>query len=100
MAVRVSVPTALRQFAGGNSSVSVEGGTVGDALQALTTQFPELGQQLMANGELRNFVNVYLNDDDVRYLQGMQTPIGERDEISIIPAIAGGREHTIQPEGC
>ncbi len=90
MAVRVSIPTALRQFAGGNNALTVEGGTVGDALRALTQQFPELGNQLMHNGELRNFVNVYLNDDDVRYLQGMETPIGERDELSIIPAIAGG----------
>jgi molybdopterin converting factor small subunit len=90
MAIRVSIPTALRQFAGGNGSLTVEADTVGAALKALTTQHPELGNQLMANGELRNFVNVYLNDDDVRYLQGMETPVGERDEISIIPAIAGG----------
>ena len=90
MAVRVSIPTALRQFAGNNSSLTVEAGTVGAALQALTEQHPDLGNQLMSNGELRNFVNVYLNDDDVRYLQGLDTPIGARDEISIIPAIAGG----------
>jgi len=69
----------------------VEAGTVGEALTALTAQHPDLGNQLFANGELRNFVNVYLNDDDVRYLQGMETPIAERDEISIIPAIAGGK---------
>ncbi len=91
MAVRVSIPTALRQFAGGKSVLSVEATTVGNALQALAAQHPDLGNQLLANGELRNFVNVYLNDDDVRYLKGMETPIGERDEISIIPAIAGGR---------
>ncbi len=91
MAVRVSIPTALRQFAGGKSVLSVEATTVGNALQAVAAQHPDLGNQLLANGELRNFVNVYLNDDDVRYLQGMETPIGERDEISIIPAIAGGR---------
>ncbi len=91
MAIRVSIPTALRQFADGNGSLSVEAATVGDALQALAAQHPALGKQLMLNGQLRNFVNVYLNDDDVRYLQGLETPIGERDEISIIPAIAGGR---------
>lgn len=90
MAVRVSIPTALRQFAGGNGSISVEAGSVGQALQSLARQHPELGSQLMNNGELRNFVNVYLNDDDVRYLQGMETLIGDRDELSIIPAIAGG----------
>ena len=91
MAVRVTIPTALRQFAGGKSTVAVEASTVGAALHTLTAQYPDLGNQLMVNGELRNFVNVYLNDDDVRYLQGMETPVGERDEISIIPAIAGGQ---------
>jgi len=91
MSVKVSIPTALRQFAGGNSTISVDAGTVGEALQQLTAQHPELGTQLMANGEIRNFVNVYVNDDDVRYLQGMDTELGARDEISIIPAIAGGR---------
>lgn len=90
MAVRVSIPTALRQYAGGNNALTVEAETVGTALKAVTTQYPDLGKQLMSNGELRSFVNVYLNDDDVRYLQGMETPIGARDEISIIPAIAGG----------
>ena len=90
MAVRVSIPTALRQFADGKSTLTVEASTVGAALQALAAQYPDLGNQLLANGELRNFVNVYLNDDDVRYLQGMVTTVGERDEISIIPAIAGG----------
>lgn len=90
MATRVSIPTALRQFAGGNTALSVDAGTVGEALQGLIGQYPDLGNQLMDNGELRNFVNVYVNDDDVRYLQGMETPLGERDEISIIPAIAGG----------
>lgn len=89
--IRVSIPTALRQYAGGNNALNVEGKTVGDAIQALTGEFPDLGNQLLQNGQLRNFVNVYLNDDDVRYLQGMDTPISERDEISIIPAIAGGR---------
>ena len=91
MAVRVTIPTALRQFADGKSTIAVEASTIGAALQSLTAQHPDLGNQLMVNGELRNFVNVYLNDDDVRYLQGMETPVGERDEISIIPAIAGGR---------
>lgn len=91
MAVRVSIPTALRQYAGGNNALNIDGGTVGEVLQTLMAQHPDLGKQLMLNGEVRNFVNIYLNDDDVRYLQGMATPIGVRDEISIIPAIAGGR---------
>ncbi len=91
MSVKVSIPTALRQFAGGANAITVEASTVGEAIQQLTAQHPELGNQLMANGELRNFVNVYVNDDDIRYLRGLETALGARDEISIIPAIAGGR---------
>lgn len=90
MTTRISIPTALRQYADGKPNVAVEGGTVGAALEALVTLHPDLGAQLFADGKLRTFVNVYLNDDDVRYLDGMTTPIGERDDISIIPAIAGG----------
>ena len=92
MAVKVIIPTALRQYTGGQGAVSVEGATVGAALEQLTTQHAEFGKQIFDDsGKLRSFVNIYRNDDDVRYLEGMDTPIGERDELSIIPAIAGGR---------
>jgi adenylyltransferase/sulfurtransferase len=92
MAVKVIIPTALRQYTGGQGVISLEGATVGDVLQSLTSQHSELGQQLFgSDGKLRSFVNVYRNDDDVRYLQGMETTVGERDELSIIPAIAGGQ---------
>ncbi|GAC1363277.1 MAG: MoaD/ThiS family protein [Herpetosiphon sp.] len=90
MATQISIPTALRQFADGSGSIAVDGQTVGDALNALTSKFPELGKQLFADGKLRTFVNVYVNDDDVRYLKGLETPLSERDDISIVPAIAGG----------
>ena len=90
MAVRVSIPTALRQFAGGNGAINVEAGTVGEALQSLVQQHPDLGNQLMNNGELRNFVNVYLNDEDVRVLEGLETPVGASDVLVILPAMAGG----------
>ncbi len=90
MATRISIPTALRQYAGNNSSVSVEAVTVGAALKTLTAQYPDLGKHLFADDKLRSFVNVYVNDDDIRYLDGVTTPLTERDEISIIPAIAGG----------
>lgn len=94
MAVNVIIPTALRQYAGNNSTVSIEGATVGEALQSLTSRFPDFGKQLFdAEGKLRSFVNIYRNDDDVRYLEGLDTPIGERDDLSIIPAIAGGRTY-------
>lgn len=90
MATSISIPTALRQYAGGNGTVKAEGVTVGAALDALMAAYPELGKQLFADGKLRTFVNVYVNDDDIRYLQGVETPLNERDDISIIPAIAGG----------
>ena len=93
MAVKIVIPTALRQYTDGQSTVEVEAATVGEALQQLVEQHGALGNQLFdPNGNLRSFVNVYRNDDDVRYLQGMETSIGDRDELSIIPAIAGGCE--------
>lgn len=91
MAVTVIIPTALRQYTGGQSRLTVEGATVGEALQQVVARYPDFGQQIFDGaGRLRSFVNLYRNDDDVRYLQGLETPIGERDELSIIPAIAGG----------
>lgn len=91
MAIKVIIPTALRQFTGGQGAVSVTAATVGEALTQLTTEHGEFGKQIFDDaGKLRSFVNIYRNDDDVRYLEGLDTPIGERDELSIIPAIAGG----------
>ena len=88
---KVIIPTALRQYAGGQRNVHADGATVGDVLHAVTTQYPDFGKQLFeGDGTLRSFVNVYRNDDDVRYIEGLHTPIADRDELSIIPAIAGG----------
>jgi adenylyltransferase/sulfurtransferase len=87
----ISIPTALRQYAGGQAAVTVQGEKIGDALISLTAQFPELKKHLFdAGGKLRNFVNIYVNDEDVRYQLQEETPIKETDEISIIPSIAGG----------
>ncbi|HKX27837.1 MAG TPA: molybdopterin-synthase adenylyltransferase MoeB [Blastocatellia bacterium] len=87
----ISIPTALRQYAGGEAAVSVQGTRIGEALASLTAQFPDLKKHLFdANGKLRNFVNIYVNDEDIRYQQHEDTPIKESDEISIIPSIAGG----------
>src|SRR5262249_14217424 len=87
----ISIPTALRQYAGGQASVTVEAAQIGEALANLTSQFPELRKHLYdANGKLRSFVNIYVNDEDIRYLQKEDTAIKESDEISIIPSIAGG----------
>lgn len=88
---KVFIPTALRQYAGQQNEVEVDGATVGEALGALTGSYPDLRRQLYNEaGKLRNFVNIYLNEEDVRYLQKGDTPLSESDIISIIPAIAGG----------
>ena len=91
MPVQVNLPTVLRSHAGGAKAVSVDGTTVGQVLEALATTYPGLsGQVIDADGTLHKFVNVYLNDDDVRYLASLETPVTEADEISILPAVAGG----------
>ncbi|HEX6186091.1 MAG TPA: ubiquitin-like small modifier protein 1, partial [Pyrinomonadaceae bacterium] len=91
MAVTVFIPTALRQFAGDRAEVSVEAGTVGEALEKVTGEHAELRRHLYGEqNALRNFVNVYVNDDDIRHAQRLDTPVKDGDTISIIPAIAGG----------
>ena len=86
----IRIPTPLRPYAGGNSSVPVSGETVGSALQHLTEQHPDLRQHLFEGDELRSFVNIYLNQEDVRYLEGAETAVAENDTLMIIPSIAGG----------
>jgi adenylyltransferase/sulfurtransferase len=94
---KVFIPTALRQYAGRQEEVQLAGGTVDEILSELTERYPDLKRQLYAeNGKLRNFVNIYLNDDDVRYLEKGETPVSEGDTISIVPAIAGGRYSTLE----
>ena len=92
MAVTVTIPTALRQYAGGQSSAALEAGPIGQVLAALVDQNPALGKQLYnEQGGLRSFVNVYVGDEDIRYLQGVETPVPDGETVSIIPAIAGGK---------
>ncbi|MFL5731667.1 MAG: molybdopterin-synthase adenylyltransferase MoeB [Chloroflexia bacterium] len=87
----VVIPSALRQYAGQQEEVRVSGGTVEAALEALTAEYPDLRKQIFSEGgKLRNFVNIYLNDEDIRYLGKGQTPVSSGDTISIVPAIAGG----------
>ena len=91
MAVKVNIPTALKQYAGDQTGIELEGTTVGGLLGNLTDQFPQLKKHLYNDrGELRNFVNVYLNDEDIRYLEGEETAVNEGDEVMIVPAVAGG----------
>ena len=88
---KVLIPTPLRQFADKHDSVDLPGATVGEVLSALTTQFPDLRKQIFNDeGKLRSFVNVYLNDEDIRYLKKDATPVADGDTLSIVPCIAGG----------
>lgn len=89
---KIHIPTPLRQYVGKQSTVDVKAGTIGDALSDLTSQHPDLRRHLYNDdGKLRAFVNVYLNDEDVRYLQREATPVSDGDTISIVPSIAGGK---------
>jgi MoaD family protein len=88
---KIHIPTPLRQYVGKQSTVEVKGTTVGDAMNALVEKHPDLRRHLYTeDGKLRAFVNLYLNDEDIRYLQKEATAVKEGDNISIVPSIAGG----------
>jgi len=87
----VRLPTLLREHAGGQSSVSVEGATVGEVLEEMQRAYPGMAGQLVTpEGTLHRFVNVYVNDDDVRYMDKLETKVHAGDTVSILPAVAGG----------
>jgi molybdopterin converting factor small subunit len=90
--MNIHIPTPLRAYTGGLETVSIPGANVTAVFQALTTTYPELKQHLFTTeGKLRSFVNVYLNDDDIRYLPAKEdTPVQDSDDLTIIPSIAGG----------
>jgi len=91
MAVKVIIPTPLRPYAGKQESIELQAGSVAEALVALTTRFSELKKHLYSDdGRLRSFVNIYVNDEDIRYLQKEKTSLREGDTVSIVPSIAGG----------
>jgi molybdopterin converting factor small subunit len=94
--MKIHIPTALRQYAEKMDTVDVQAGTVGDALAGLTARYPDLRRHLYTDdGRLRAFVNVYLNGEDIRYLQKESTPAKDSDTLSIVPSVAGGKELTI-----
>ena len=87
----VKIPPVLRSSTGGEKEVPAEGSSVGEVLRSLASQHPETERQLFGEGgELNRYVNVYLNDEDVRVLQGLDTPVGADDTLVILPAMAGG----------
>jgi len=91
MSVEVRLPTLLRQYTDGTASVTADGATIGEVFTAIVGQYPGLGGQLVdESGALHRFVNVYVNDEDIRYLDSLGTPVAEGDVVSILPAVAGG----------
>ncbi len=91
MAVTVRIPTQLRPLTGGAGEVSVDGSTVGEVLKALDAAHAGFGERLFGDdGQLRRFVNVFVADEDVRFLQGLETPVTDGQTVSIVPAVAGG----------
>jgi len=90
MAVRVHIPTPMREHTGKQAVVEASGPTVQAVLDDLGRQYPGVTQRLFDNGQVRRFVNVYLNDEDIRYLDNLTTAVNDGDELSIIPAVAGG----------
>ena len=93
MPVEVRIPTILRKFTDGRSAVEVEAGTLRDLIEQLETRYPGFKGQVMTNeGELRRFMNVYVNDEDVRYLDKLDTKVSEGEVVSLLPSVAGGRQ--------
>jgi len=91
MSITVRIPTPLRKLTGGADEVAIEGATVGELIDNLEAAHPGLKERLCDEaGEIRRFVNVYVNDEDVRFLDGRATSLKDGDEVSIVPAIAGG----------
>jgi sulfur-carrier protein len=90
MSIRVHIPTPMRQHTEGKATVEANGNSVQAALDDVGRQFPAILQRIFDNGQVRRFVNIYLNDEDIRYLDSLSTPVKDGDELSIIPAVAGG----------
>jgi molybdopterin synthase sulfur carrier subunit len=91
MGVMIRIPSPLRRITGGQDRVEVEGSTLSETINGLESKFPGIKARLLdESGELKHFVNVYVNGEDVQFLQGLDTPITTTDEVSIVPAVAGG----------
>jgi len=90
MPIKVHIPTPMRQHTENQAVVEAAGGSVQAVLDTLGHKYPGISGRLFDNGQLRRFVNIYLNDEDIRYLDNLQTAVKDGDEVSIIPAVAGG----------
>jgi molybdopterin synthase sulfur carrier subunit len=90
MAVTIKIPTQLRTLTENEAETEVEGSSVGEALEALYERYDGLRERITEDGELRRFVNVYVGGEDIRFGRGLDTPVGDGDEVTILPAVAGG----------
>jgi sulfur-carrier protein len=90
MSITVKIPTQLREATEGDATVEVDGETVGEVLDALYDRYGELRSRIAEDGGLRRFVNVYVGGEDIRFLDGLETGVSEGDEVTILPAVAGG----------
>ncbi|ADG87661.1 molybdopterin synthase sulfur carrier subunit [Thermobispora bispora] len=90
MAIEVRIPTILRSYTGGAKAVTAEGSTLKEVIGDLDARHPGLKDRLVDESGLRRFVNVYLNDEDVRFLGGLDTPVSDGDTVTVLPAVAGG----------
>lgn len=95
MAVKVRIPTPLQRLTQGKEEVEAEPGTIIEVITSLDRRFPGLGERISEGGKVRRFVNIYVNEEDIRFLQGENTPVKDGDEVSIVPAIAGGSEEAL-----
>ncbi|GAB3446154.1 hypothetical protein GCM10027570_17130 [Streptomonospora sediminis] len=90
MAIEVRIPTILRNLTGDAKAVEGEGASLGELITDLDKRHPGLQERLVENGKLRRFINIYLNDEDVRFLGGLESPVADGDTVTILPAVAGG----------
>ena len=90
MAVEVRIPTILRTYTGGEKAVPADGSTLAEVVENLEANHPGIKERLVENGDLRRFVNVYVNDEDVRFTGGLETKVDDGDQVVVLPAVAGG----------
>jgi molybdopterin synthase sulfur carrier subunit len=91
MAIEVRIPTILRTYTGGEKAVSADGASLSALIDDLEANYPGIKERLIENGDLRRFVNVYVNDEDVRFIGGLEAELGAGDQVVVLPAVAGGQ---------
>lgn len=90
MSVKVRIPSQLRQLTGGEGMAQIDAGTVGSIIMELENKYPGIAERMLDNGELRRFINIYIDGEDIRFAEGLETQVADGAEISIVPAVAGG----------